>query len=89
MSIKTKMNKIEEKILSVSNEGLIRKLETEWATLETLYEDLEKKMKYQKSDEDNLEETLSQIEYMFTDPVGMRKKSNYEIRQLLLMVRFG
>ncbi|MET3539045.1 hypothetical protein [Chryseobacterium limigenitum] len=83
------MDKIEHKILSVSNENLIKKLEIEWATLETLKEDIEKKMNHEKNDKQNLESILSQTEYLFTDPVGMWKKSNYEIRQLLFMVRFG
>ncbi len=83
------MDKIEHKILSVSNENLIKKLEIEWATLETLKEDVEKKMNRERNDKENLECILSQTEYLFTDPVGMRKKSNYEIRQLLFMVRFG
>lgn len=89
LSIKTKMDNIENKILSVSNENLIKKLEMEWATLETLKEDIERKMNYGKSNKENLESVLSQTEYLFTNPVGMRKKSNYELRQLLFMVRFG
>lgn len=89
LSIKAKMDKIEHKILSVSNENLIKKLEIEWATLETLKEDVEKKMNHKKNDKENLESILSQTEYLFTDPVGMWKKSNYEIRQLVFMVRFG
>ncbi len=89
LSIKTQMDKIESKILTLSNEALISKLETERATLETLKGDLENKMNNKESNEENLESVLSQTEYMFTDPVGAWKKSNYEIRQLLCMVRFG
>lgn len=89
LSLKSKMEKIEEKILSISNEWLTKKMEEEWSTLETLQEDLLRKINNQKEDEDNIEETLSQIECIITDPVGMRKNSNYEIRQLLFMVRFG
>ncbi|THV60743.1 zinc ribbon domain-containing protein [Chryseobacterium candidae] len=89
LSIQNKMDKIEHKILSISNESLIKKLEMERATLETLKGDLEEKMNHKRNDKENLESILSQTEYLFTDPVGMRKKSNYEIRQSLFMVRFG
>lgn len=64
-------------------------MEAEWSLLETLQEDLMRKITHQKEDEDSIGETLSQIECIITDPVGMRKNSNYEIRQLLFMVRFG
>lgn len=64
-------------------------MEAEWSVLETLQEDLMRKIKNQKEDEDSIGETLSQIECIITDPVGMRKNSNYEIRQLLFMVRFA
>lgn len=89
LSIKAKMDKIEHKILSISNESLIKKLEMERATLETLKGDVEEKMNHKRDDRENLESILSQTEYLFTDPVGMRKNSNYEIRQSLFMVRFG
>ena len=64
-------------------------MEKEWATLETLQQDLIKRMKNQKEDEDNIEETLSQTEFIFTEPAKIWKNSTYEIRQLLFMVRFG
>lgn len=64
-------------------------MEEEWATLETLQQDLVNRMKNQKEDEDNIEETLSQTEFIFTEPVQIWKNSSYEIRQLLFMVRFG
>lgn len=89
LSIKSKMEKIEEKILSISNEWLTKKMESEWSVLETLQEDLLRKINHQQEDEDHIEETLSQIECIITNPLGMRKNSNYEIRQLLFMVRFG
>ena len=64
-------------------------MEAEWSLLETLQEDLLRKINHQKDDEHHIEETLSQIECIITNPVEMRKNSNYEIRQLLFMVRFG
>lgn len=89
LSIKSKMEKIEEKILSISNPWLTQKMEQEWSSLDTLKEDLIRKMKNQKDDEDNIEQTLSQTEYIFTEPVQMWRNSNYELRQLLFMVWFG
>lgn len=64
-------------------------MEQEWSSLDTLKEDLIRKMKNQKDDEDNIEQTLSQTEYIFTEPVQMWRNSNYELRQLLFMVWFG
>lgn len=64
-------------------------MEQEWSSLDTLKEDLIRKMKNQKNDEDNIEQTLSQTEYIFTEPVQMWRNSNYELRQLLFMVWFG
>lgn len=89
LSIKEKMKKIEEKVLSVSHEGLIKKMEEERALLETLQDEVQRKMKNQKSSADNFEKVLAQTEPMFVNPIKMRKKSNFELRQLLSMVRFG
>lgn len=69
LSIKDKMDKIENKILSISNENLIKKLEMEWAILETLKEDVEQKMNHKRNDKENLESILSQTEFLFTNPV--------------------
>ena len=89
LSIKSKMEKIEEKILSVSNEWLTKKMEQEWSALETLQDDLIRSMKNQKDDEDNIEQILSQTECIFTKPAEMWRNSNFEIRQLLFMVWFA
>lgn len=83
------MDKIEEKLLSISNNSLVKKLEDEWSTLETLLDDLTNKMNNQKSDAEKLKKTLSQAENLFTKPVQVRKKSSFDIRQLLFRVRFG
>lgn len=83
------MDKIEEKLLSISNASLVKKLEDEWSTLETLLDDLTNKMNNQKSDADKLKKTLSQAENLFAKPVQVRKKSSFDIRQLLFRVRFG
>lgn len=89
LSIKTKMEKIEEKILSITNEWLLQKMEQEWSALDTLQEDLIRKMNNQKDAEDNIEQIISQTECIFTQPVQMWRNYDYEIRQLLFMVRFG
>ena len=89
LSIKAKMEKIEEKILAIGNELLLQKLEQEWASLEALQEDLRYKINDQQNQEENFEDLLEQAECLFTDPVKMWKNSDYEIRQLLSMVRFG
>lgn len=89
LSIRSKMEKIEERLLTISNDWQVKKLEEEWATLETLKEDLTSKLNNQKSDANNLKKTLSQAECLFTKPVQMRKKSSYELRQLLFRVRFS
>ena len=64
-------------------------MEQEWSALDTLQEDLIRKMNNQKDAEDNIEQILSQTEYIFTQPVQMWRNCDYEIRQLLFMVRFG
>ncbi|WP_312090934.1 hypothetical protein [Chryseobacterium sp.] len=64
-------------------------MEQEWSALETLQDDLIRKMKNQQDDEDNIEQTLYQTEYIFTKPAEMWRNSNYEIRQLLFMVWFS
>lgn len=89
LSIQTKMKKIEDKVITINNEGLILKLEGEWSALETLQKDLMKKINHPEDDKINLEKTLSEAEYIFTDPEGIWKNSNFEIRQSLFRVRFG
>ncbi len=83
------MKKIEDKVLSITNEGLIKKLEDERATLEELQKTLKNNMTNQKSSQDNIKNTFLQAESIFTDPVKKRKESNFEMRQLLTLVRFG
>ncbi|MGC4129257.1 MAG: hypothetical protein QM564_06785 [Bergeyella sp.] len=46
-------------------------------------------MKQKENAEDNLKKALSQLDLLFSDPVELRKKSKYEIRQLLIMVWFA
>ena len=89
LSIQVKLKNIENKVLTITNERLIIKLEEERSTLESLQNDLVKKINNHKNDEDNFEMTLAQSEPMFTNPVLMRNKSSFEIRQLLTMVWFG
>lgn len=89
LSIQEKMKKIEEKILAVSNEALIKKLEEERAVLSTLKEQIKINMNNQQNDEDNFEQLLAQSEPIFVKPVQMWRKSNFELRQLLSKVRFG
>ena len=84
-----KDEKIEDKVLSITNEGLIKKLEDERATLEELQKTLKNNMTNQKSSQDNIKNTFLQAESIFTDPVKKRKESNFEMRQLLTLVRFG
>lgn len=88
-SIQDRMKKIEEKILFISNDALTKKLEDERSTLEVLQGDFIKKMNPQQNEEDDLETILLQAETIFTNPVGMRKEGNFEIRQLLFRVRFA
>jgi len=83
------MGKIENKVLSVSNEGLIKKLEEEWSILETLQKEIKKKIENYKNEKIDFEKIISQAEFLFTHPEEMRKKSNFEIRQLLFRVWFG
>lgn len=83
------MKKIEDKLLSVSNERLITKMEEERALLDSFQEDIQRKMKNRKSNEDNFGKLLAQTEPMFVQPLKMWKNSNFEIRQLLTKVRFG
>lgn len=83
------MKKIEDKVITINNEGLIQKLEGERSALETLQKDLIKKINHPEDDKINLEKTLSEAEYIFTDPEGIWKNSNFEIRQSLFRVRFG
>lgn len=89
LSIQEKMKKIEDRVLSVSNDTFIKRLEEERSLLDTLQNDIKGKMKNQKNHGDNFEHLLAQTEPMFVNPVLMRKKSNFELRQLLTMVRFG
>ena len=65
------------------------KLEDERATLEELQKTLKNNMTNQKSSQDNIKNTFLQAESIFTDPVKKRKESNFEMRQLLTLVRFG
>lgn len=88
-AIKNKMDQIETKLLSISNNMLVKKFEDEWSTLETLHQDLSSKIDNQKQDIKNLQQILNQAEHLCTKPVEMRKESNFEIRQLLFRVRFG
>lgn len=83
------MDQIETKLLSISNNMLVKKFEDEWSTLETLHQDLSSKIDNQKQDIKNLQQILNQAEHLCTKPVEMRKESNFEIRQLLFRVRFG
>ena len=83
------MKIIEDKILSVSNEGLIKKLEEEWSALETMYKDWKQKLNSVGNSEKDLEKIVSQAESIFTRPLEIRKKGNFELRQLLSMVWFS
>jgi hypothetical protein len=83
------MSKIEEKILTITNDQLSKRLEEERSDLQTAKELIQDKIDNKRSDEYDIETTLSQIEPMFTDPVAMRENSNYDIRQLLIMVWFS
>lgn len=83
------MNKIEAKILFVSKEALIKKMEDEWSALETLKNDLQKKLLNKNEDSDDILELLNNVEPIFIKPVEMWKNHDYAIRQLLFGVRFG
>lgn len=89
LSVRDKMKKIEDKLLSITNEGLITRLDQEWSSLETIQDDIERKINRDENDGDDFETILSQIESIFTNPFLMWKNGNFEIRQLLSMVRFG
>lgn len=89
LSMQDRMKKIEEKLLVINHEWLIKKLEDERTQLEILHDDLKSKIKQQKNNEENLKKTLSQADFIFTEPVEVRKKSRYEIRQLLFRVWFS
>ena len=89
LSIEDKMKKIENKVLAVTNEWLIKKLEEERSTLEAIYQEVKYQMTHHKKNDENFETTLSQAEYIFTQPLKLWKNSNYEIRQSLFMVWFG
>ncbi len=83
------MKTIENKILSISNEGLIKKLEEERSALETMYKDWKKKLNSDGNNDQDLEKIVSQAESIFTRPLEIRKKGNFELRQLLSMVWFS
>lgn len=89
LAIESKMSKIEDKILNITNEQLILKLETEWGDLKESKHLIEDKIANKHSDDFDISTTLSQIEPIFTDPVAIWLDSEYEMRQLLFMVRFG
>ncbi len=89
LSIQSKMSKIEEKIVTITNDQLSKKLEDEWSSLQTIKEVIEDKINNKRSDEYDITTTLSQIEPLFTDPVAMRENSKFDIRQLLFMVWFS
>ena len=89
LSIQDKMKKIENKVLCVTNEWLIKKLEEERSTLESVYQEIKHKMASWNNNHQDLENTLSEAEYIFTQPLKLWKNSNYEIKQLLFMVWFG
>jgi hypothetical protein len=57
--------------------------------LEAIYQEVKYQMTHHKNSDENLETTLSQAEYIFTQPLKLWKNSNYEIRQSLFMVWFG
>lgn len=48
LSIEGKMKSIENKVLTITNEGLIKRLKEEWSTFETLKDELLKKIKNHK-----------------------------------------
>lgn len=83
------MKKIEDKILSITNEWLIKRLEDEWSTLEDSQKKLKNKLTSKKNDEDSIKATFLQAELLFTDPVKMWRNSNFETRQLMTMVWFS
>ncbi len=83
------MKKIEDKILSISNEKLIQQLENDWSTLETMKEDIEMKITNHNKESIDFEKMITEAEFLFTNPVQKREKSNYELRQLLFRVWFG
>ena len=89
LSIQVKMKKIEDKILSITNEWLIKRLEDEWSTLEDSQKKLKNKLTSKKNDEDSIKATFLQAELLFTDPVKMWRNSNFETRQLMTMVWFS
>lgn len=89
LAIKSRISKIEDKIFTVNNEKLIQKLEEERANLDHNKDIIIDKIANKKGDEYDINTTLDQIEPIFTKPVEIRKNSNYEIRQLLSMVRFS
>lgn len=64
-------------------------MEGEWATLQALQDDIQNRMTNKKHDDDTAKTTFSQLELLITDPVEHWKNSDYETRQLLIMVWFG
>ncbi len=89
LSLQNEMKKIEQKVVLVSNEGLIKKLEEEWTLLNTLQDEVKNKMKNNKTSQDNFDTILKQVKPMFINPLKIWKTSNFELKQLLSMVRFG
>ena len=83
------MKKIEEKLLFVSKEALIKKMEDEWSALEALEKNLQNRILNNNEKNEDILILLSNVEPIFTKPVEMWKDHDYAIRQLLFGVRFG
>ena len=83
------MKKIEDKLLFVSKETLIKKMEDEWSALETLEKNLQNRILNKNEKNEDVLTLISNVEPLFTKPVEMWKDHDYAIRQLLFGVRFG
>lgn len=83
------MKKIEDKLLFVSKEALIKKMEDEWSALEALEKDLQIRILNKNEKNEDILILLSNVEPIFTKPVEMWGDHDYAIRQLLFGVRFG
>jgi len=74
LSIKSKMDKIEERLLSISNTWLVKRLEDERSTLETLLNDLTNKINNRKSDTDKLKKHYRKLKTYLPNLCKFEKK---------------
>lgn len=86
--LKDRMSIIERTLLKTSNVKLYDKLEAERAELDCQLWDLEEQGSLGKKDENAYILRLSKVKMLFSDPLGLWRLSNQQMRGLLIKVRF-